>query len=93
MVFLFGWFVFYLGDMMTDREAIKLALEALEFFNNNASNPAEKFITSKALELGEDIVVETDLAKIVITSSGARIKSCQLKKYPEESIKAEAIQE
>lgn len=30
MVFLFGWFVFYLGDMMTDREAMKLALEALK---------------------------------------------------------------
>lgn len=56
-------------------------------------NQDKGFIASKAVGLGEDILVETDLAKIVITSSGARIKSCQLKEYPEESIRAEAIQE
>ena len=34
---------------MSDREAMRIALEALEFFDNNVSNPAEKFITSKAI--------------------------------------------
>lgn len=35
---------------MTDlRKAAEMALEALEFFGNNPSNPAEEFITSKAI--------------------------------------------
>ncbi len=36
------------------------------------------------LEGAKEVVVETDLVKVVITSSGARIKSCQLRGYPEE---------
>ena len=35
---------------MTDlRKAAEMALEALSFFGNNATNPAEEFITSKAI--------------------------------------------
>ncbi|MCQ9207875.1 MAG: membrane protein insertase YidC [Omnitrophica bacterium] len=40
----------------------------------------------------KDIVVETDLLRLVITTSGARIKSCQLKGYPEERITPKAVQ-
>ena len=35
---------------MTDlRKAAEIALEALSFFGNNVTNPAEEFITSKAI--------------------------------------------
>ena len=40
----------------------------------------------------KEIVVQTDLVRLVITSSGARIKSCQLKNYPEERITSESVQ-
>ncbi|MFC1699178.1 membrane protein insertase YidC [Candidatus Omnitrophota bacterium] len=39
-----------------------------------------------------DITVETDLLHVVLTSSGARIKSCQLKQYPEEKLDRAAVQ-
>ncbi len=44
------------------------------------------------LKDAKEVVVETDLVTVVITSSGARIKSCQLKGYPEERISIESIQ-
>jgi len=47
---------------------------------------------AKAQKRAKEVIVETDLVKLVITSSGARIKSCQLKKYPEERLKAADIQ-
>ncbi|NQS99755.1 MAG: membrane protein insertase YidC [Candidatus Omnitrophica bacterium] len=46
----------------------------------------------QSLAAAEDIVVQTDLLRLVITSSGARIKSCQLRKYAEEKISIEAVQ-
>lgn len=45
-----------------------------------------------AINKARDIVVETDLMKLVITSSGARIKSCELKRYPAERLDARVIQ-
>jgi YidC/Oxa1 family membrane protein insertase len=47
---------------------------------------------SRPVDLGRDFTVETDLVKIVITSNGARIKSCQLKKYAEEKLDPEATE-
>lgn len=47
---------------------------------------------AKVVAGAQDIVVETDLVKIVLTTSGARIKSCQLKDYPEEKVNLEMIQ-
>ena len=44
------------------------------------------------VKAGKDFVVETDLVRLVITSSGARIKSCQLKKYAEEKIDLKTVQ-
>jgi len=44
------------------------------------------------LKGAKEVVVETDLVKVVITSSGARIKSCQLKDYPEEKISLASLQ-
>ena len=41
---------------------------------------------------GKDVLVETDLVKLVITANGARIKSCQLKRYPEEKISTQSVQ-
>ncbi|MBL7085150.1 MAG: membrane protein insertase YidC [Candidatus Omnitrophica bacterium] len=38
-------------------------------------------------EQAKEITVETDLVKVAITSSGARIKSCRLKKHAEEKLK------
>ena len=51
---------------MTDREAMKLALEALEFFNNNASNPAEKFITSKAIAALHKVFKQIDFIEAAV---------------------------
>ncbi|MBN2097592.1 MAG: membrane protein insertase YidC [Candidatus Omnitrophica bacterium] len=39
-----------------------------------------------------EVVVETDLVKLVLTTSGARIKSCLLKKHPEEQFVPESVQ-
>ncbi len=39
--------------------------------------------------VGQDIIVETDLMRVVFTQSGARVKSCQLKKYAAEKLSAE----
>lgn len=52
----------------------------------------ESYFAVKAPSQARDFVVETDLVKLGITSSGARIKSCQLKGYPEEKIGAETVQ-
>ncbi len=52
----------------------------------------ESAFVVRAIKQAKEIVVETDLVKLVITSSGARIKSCQLKGYPEEKIGAETTQ-
>jgi YidC/Oxa1 family membrane protein insertase len=46
----------------------------------------EKVFSAAETKTGKDVVVETDLLKLVITSNGARIKSCQLKEYPEEKL-------
>ncbi|NOX97950.1 MAG: membrane protein insertase YidC [Nitrospirae bacterium] len=41
---------------------------------------------------GKDVVVETDLYRIVLTTSGARIKSFRLKKYKEAKVKKEVLE-
>ncbi|MFH1046458.1 MAG: membrane protein insertase YidC [Candidatus Omnitrophota bacterium] len=51
-----------------------------------APSEAQQFLAG-----AEDIVVETDRAKIIITSSGARIKSYQLKNYPEAKVVSSAV--
>ena len=52
----------------------------------------ESYFAAGTASQARDFVVETDLVKLVITSSGARIKSCQLKGYPAEKIGAGAVQ-
>ena len=57
------------------------------------ARPEEKStFVAGALSQAKEIVVETDLVKLVLTSSGARIKSCQLKKHPEERFTVAGIQ-
>jgi hypothetical protein len=41
-------------------DAMKQALEALSFFGNNVSNPAEEFITSKAIVALRQAIVEAE---------------------------------
>ncbi|MBN3038749.1 MAG: membrane protein insertase YidC [Candidatus Omnitrophica bacterium] len=48
--------------------------------------PATDSSKISSLDQASSVSVETDLLTIVITSSGARIKSCQLKNYPEEKV-------
>lgn len=54
---------------------------------------ATEAILSQELAAAKDIIVETDLVKLAITSSGARIKSCQLKRHAEEKISVSAVQQ
>ncbi|MCD5391143.1 membrane protein insertase YidC [candidate division NPL-UPA2 bacterium] len=42
---------------------------------------------------GKDVIVETDLYRMVLTTSGARIKSFRLKKYEEAEVKKEVLKE
>jgi YidC/Oxa1 family membrane protein insertase len=44
-----------------------------------------------ASDQGQDIVVQTDLMRLVFTTTGGRIKSCQLKEYPEAKINIELV--
>ncbi|UCB56714.1 MAG: membrane protein insertase YidC [Candidatus Omnitrophota bacterium] len=46
----------------------------------------ESAVSPGIISSARDFVVETDLVRLVITESGARIKSCELKRYPEEKI-------
>ena len=48
-----------------------------------AQAPLQPAYPAQVTREAKEIVVETDLIKLVITASGARIKSCQLKRYPE----------
>ncbi len=52
----------------------------------------EAVSTISALKEAQEVTIETDLASIVITSSGARIKSYRLKNYPEEKTPIEVIE-
>ena len=48
---------------MTDlRKAAEIALEALSFFGNNVTNPAEEFITSKAINALRQALAQQALA-------------------------------
>ncbi len=41
---------------------------------------------------GKDVVVETDLYRMVLTTSGARLKSCRLKRYEEMKVKKKDLE-
>ena len=49
--------------------------------------PQERVVTVE----GKDIVIDTDLYRLVLTTSGARIKSCRLKKYEEMDLKKNVL--
>jgi len=58
-----------------------------------SSRPQERdTFPVKITEQAKEVIVQTDLVELVITSSGARIKSCRLKDYPEERIEVDTIE-
>lgn len=62
-----------------------------EFRQVQPASPARQL--HQQLVVAKDIIVETDLIRLTITSSGARIKSCQLKLHPEEKFSVSAVQQ
>ena len=74
------------------RQVIKSAPVPPQTSQVTAAVPAVEGISvGGELKTAKEIVVETDLATLVLTSSGARIKSCKLKAYPEEKLTLQAI--
>ncbi|MBN3039046.1 MAG: membrane protein insertase YidC [Candidatus Omnitrophica bacterium] len=75
-------------------EVVAQKTEAVPSPTSNVSKTQESVAPSKISAKGQakEVLVETDLLKISITSSGARIKSCKLKNYPEKNIALKDIQ-
>jgi YidC/Oxa1 family membrane protein insertase len=66
--------------------------ETLSEFAGSLNLPKENHtFTAIVTDRDQDIVVETDLMRLVFTASGARVKSCQLKEYPEAKINIEGV--
>jgi len=74
-------------------EVEQLAYEEKDLLKPALSKPKPEPVKVTRTQNAKDITVETDLVRMVITSNGARIKSCKLKDYPEESINIEAMQD
>jgi len=53
--------------------------------------PGQSAVRKEGQSEGKDIVVETDLYRLVLTTSGARLKSCRLKAYQEAKVNKELL--
>jgi len=79
-------------EVLPARQAYSQAGEPASAALEAQGRMRESYFAAGTARQARDFVVETDLVRLVITSSGARIKSCQLKGYPEEKIGAETVQ-
>lgn len=81
---------------LTPKAAERLPLpveDSLSAAPGNAVSGAVPRQEQKPTYAGEEIFVETDEVKIVLTSAGARMQNCRLKKYTEEKTRPQEVQQ